>query len=65
MFCYHSGAVRHEIRPITMRLERAVFQGICGEILALFQACVGNFDTHLLEHFILIAAALLLYILLS
>ena len=45
MFCYHSGAVRHEIRSITMRLERAVFRGICGEIFALFQACVGNFDT--------------------
>ena len=28
-----------------MRLERAVFKGICGEIFALFQACVGNFDT--------------------
>ena len=27
------------------RLERAVFRGICGEILALFQVCVGNFDT--------------------
>ena len=27
------------------RLERAVFRGICGEIFALFQACVGNFDT--------------------
>ena len=25
--------------------ERAVFRGICGEIFALFQACVGNFDT--------------------
>ena len=27
------------------RLERAVFRGICGEIFALFQVCVGNFDT--------------------
>ena len=27
------------------RLERAVLKGICGEIFALFQACVGNFDT--------------------
>ena len=27
------------------RLERAVFRGISGEIFALFQACVGNFDT--------------------
>ena len=27
------------------RLERAVVRGICGEIFALFQACVGNFDT--------------------
>ena len=27
------------------RLERAVFSGRCGEIFALFQACVGNFDT--------------------
>ena len=26
-------------------LERAVFRGICGEIFALFQVCVGNFDT--------------------
>ena len=26
-------------------LERAVLRGICGEIFALFQACVGNFDT--------------------
>ena len=29
-------------------LEEAVFRGICGEIVALFQACVGNFDTILL-----------------
>ena len=27
------------------RLERTFFRGICGEIFALFQACVGNFDT--------------------
>ena len=27
------------------RLERAVFRGICGEMFAFFQACVGNFDT--------------------
>ena len=27
------------------RSERADFRGICGEIFALFQACVGNFDT--------------------
>ena len=27
------------------RLDRAVFRGIRGEIFALFQACVGNFDT--------------------
>ena len=27
------------------RLERAVLRGICGEIFALFQVCVGNFDT--------------------
>ena len=27
------------------RLERAVFRGICGEIFALFQVCVGNFGT--------------------
>ena len=26
-------------------LERVVFRGIRGEIFALFQACVGNFDT--------------------
>ena len=26
-------------------MERAVCRGICGEIFALFQACVGNFDT--------------------
>ena len=26
------------------RLERAVFRGTCGEIFALFQVCVGNFD---------------------
>ena len=38
-------AVCGTIRPITMRLERAVFPGICGEIFALFQACVGNFNT--------------------
>ena len=25
--------------------ERAVLRGICGEIFALFQVCVGNFDT--------------------
>ena len=28
-----------------MRLERAVFRGVYGEIFAFFQACVGNFDT--------------------
>ena len=28
-----------------MRLESAVFRGVCGEIFALFQACVGKFDT--------------------
>ena len=27
------------------RSEGAVFRGICGEIFALFQPCVGNFDT--------------------
>ena len=27
------------------RLERAVFRGICGEIFAIFQVCVDNFDT--------------------
>ena len=27
------------------RLDGAVFRGICVEIFALFQACVGNFDT--------------------
>ena len=27
------------------RLERAVFRGICGDIFALFQVYVGNFDT--------------------
>ena len=27
------------------RSERAVFRGMRGEIFALFQACVGNFDT--------------------
>ena len=27
------------------RLERAVFRGTWGEMFALFQACVGNFDT--------------------
>ena len=27
------------------RLERAVFRGVHDEIFALFQACVGNFDT--------------------
>ena len=51
------------------RLERADFRGVCGEIFALFQACVGNFDTYrrlkLLEHLILIAVTLLLNILLS
>ena len=51
------------------RLKRAFLRGICGEIFALFQACVGNFDAYrrekLLEHFILIAVALLLNILLS
>ena len=26
-------------------MEIAVFRGICGEIFALFQVCVGNFDT--------------------
>ena len=26
------------------RSERAFFRGICGEIFALFQACVSNFD---------------------
>ena len=50
-------------------LERAVFRGVCGEIFALFRACVGNFDCirrgKLLEHFILIAVALLFNILLS
>ena len=43
--------MRHEIRPITMRvfvewfsrLGRAVFRGVYGEIYAIFQACVGNF----------------------
>ena len=28
-----------------MRSGRAVFRGVCGEIFALFEACVGNFDT--------------------
>ena len=28
-----------------MRLESAVFRGVYGEIFALFQACVGKFDT--------------------
>ena len=28
-----------------MRLESAVFRGVYGEILALFQACVGKFAT--------------------
>ena len=28
-----------------MRLESAVFRGLYGEIFALFQACVGKFDT--------------------
>ena len=26
------------------RFERACLRGVCGEIFALFQACVGNFD---------------------
>ena len=26
-------------------MERVVFKGVRGEIFALFQACVGNFDT--------------------
>ena len=26
-------------------MERTVFRGVCGEIFAFFQACVGNFDT--------------------
>ena len=26
-------------------MERAVFRGVHDEIFALFQACVGNFDT--------------------
>ena len=29
---------------VIFALGRAVFRGICGEIFALFQACVGNFD---------------------
>ena len=28
-----------------MHLESAVFRGVYGEIFALFQACVGKFDT--------------------
>ena len=48
-----TGGVHHEIRPIRMRhlwsgispSERAVLRGICGEIFALFQAWVSNFDT--------------------
>ena len=51
------------------RLERAVFRGTCGEMFALFQASVGNFDTippwKVVWTLILIALALLLNILLS
>ena len=32
-------------RVTVSRLERAIFRGICGEILALFQVFVDNFDT--------------------
>ena len=48
------GGVRHEIRPIRMRFLQSDCRAwkepfselyiINGEILALFQACVGNFD---------------------
>ena len=30
---------------VIFALGKTVFRGICGEIFALFQACVGNFDT--------------------
>ena len=33
------------ICKVIFAMERAVFRGICDEIFALFQACVGNFDT--------------------
>ena len=32
-------------RVTVSRLERAIFRGICGEIVALFQIFVSNFDT--------------------
>ena len=36
-------AVDQQAVCVTMR--QCVFRGVCGEIFALFQACVGNFDT--------------------
>ena len=54
---------------VIFALKIAIFRGVYNEIFALFQACVGNFDTippwRLLEHFFVIAVALLLNILLS
>ena len=51
------------------RLERAVFRVVYGEILALFQAWIGNFDTKppwkVFGTLILILVTLLLKILLS
>ena len=48
-----TGSVRQEIRPIRMRYFWSDFRawkepssvGVYGEVFALFQACVGNFDT--------------------
>ena len=51
--CTRTGSVRHEIRSIRMRYLWSDFSawkepfsvGVYGEVFALFQACVGNFDT--------------------
>ena len=72
-----TGSVRHEIRPIRMRYlwsdlstwKEPFSVGVYGEVFALFQACVGNFDTipsqKLLERLISIVVTLILNILLS
>ena len=47
-----TSSVRHQIRPIRMRYLWSDFSawkepfsvGVYGEVFALFQACVGNFD---------------------
>ena len=51
--CMRTGSVRHVIRPIRMRYlwsdlsawKEPFSVGVYGEVFALFQACVGNFDT--------------------